>query len=423
MANKFNQALTCCCIFATAVMTIVSPDVFAGRWEYGLSPGVIWPGDKWDTLEEQDPGSYRRLLERTACKDKFIPFATQMASEPDGLKTDGLVVVKDGIILYEYYDAEHNPDKPHYLWSASKSVTATIFGAALERGVALADGSPLSLKTPLHKIFSSALRKASEGQVNEPNYLRIRLVHLLQMATSFEWDESYESAVEESSVLRMLYLDGRANMPLYALTRPMLPNRPGTRWIYSGGNSNIIMAVLREISGESYGTLPWDLLFTPLGMTFDPETKAGVTFERDGKGNFVGSSYLHMSPRDMARVGYLYLRDGFWNGKRLLPEGWVEAARRFNSAQANTSLGPDYVAYINREGIFSERSFWLNIEVPGLKVQFPNAPRDMYFAAGHYGQLLIVLPSENMVIARTGHDAEYWSKIDAFVSQAMVCFS
>jgi CubicO group peptidase (beta-lactamase class C family) len=216
----------------------------------------------------------------------------------------------------------------------------------------------------------------------------------------------------------MLYLSGSGDMARYALDQPMA-DAPGARWNYSGGNVNLLMAELGRFAGEGYEELPWRLLFDPLGMG----REGPVVVERDAAGTFVGSSYVHMTPRDMARLGQLHLQDGVWEGRRILPEGWVEAARTPVAVQGRLELGPDYIAYVDREGLYGQRSFWLNLEVPGLATQFPQAPRDLYLAAGHYGQIILILPSQGLVIARTGHDAEYWSKIDALATKAIACFA
>lgn len=354
--------------------------------------------------------------DRPACAQDFVPFATG-ASAP--FLTDGLVVLKDGKRLVEFYDGTFDRTKPHPLWSASKTVTATLLGAAIQAGMTDAEGSRLSLDTPLETALDTA-RDPAVAARDRARFAEITLAHLVEMTAGFAWEESYEGAVEDSSVLRMLYRDGHADMARFALNQPVV-FPPGERWIYSGGNVNLIMAVLRHFAGEDYPLLPWTLLFDPLGLGRDGG--APVVVERDRSGTFVGSSYVYMAPRDMARLGQLYLDDGVADGRRVLPEVWVRDARQLVPALRRVDLGPDYVDYVNREGLYSRRGFWLNVEVPGLAVQFPASPRDMFFAAGHYGQLIVLLPGERIVIARTGHDVEYWSKIDAFVSKAVACFA
>ena len=122
----------------------------------------------------------------------------------------------------------------------------------------------------------------------------------------------------------------------------------------------------------------------------------------------------------MAKLGQLYLQNGSYQGKQLIDIDWVKSAQ---TVSPPAMLKDTSIESIKAEGVYSARALWLNQEVQGFGPEFKNSPKDMYFAAGHYGQLIIIIPSENMVIARTGHDEEYWSKIDPFVSKTIACMN
>src|SRR5690606_19448400 len=94
---------------------------------------------------------------------------------------------------------------------------------------------------------------------------------------------------------------------------------PGSYWSYSSGTTNIISALIRDVidSDSAYAALPYDALFDRIGMT-------SAVLEVDPSGTFVGSSFMYATARDWARFGLLFLRDGVWQGERILPEGWVE---------------------------------------------------------------------------------------------------
>ena len=197
----------------------------------------------------------------------------------------------------------------------------------------------------------------------------------------------------------------------------------GTYWNYSGGNMLLIMGFLKELYQVSGKTLVDHLLFSPLNI------RKGF-YEADQQDTPVGSSYLHLTPFEMIRIGLLYINNGIWNGERILSEDWIAQAQVPSEGLAHTKqLTPEelvkYKKYVKDEGLHSNRSFWLNQDYPDLDFvhEFPNSPKDMYFAAGHYGQLLIIIPSQKMVIARTGHDKFYWDKIDRLTSKAIACFS
>lgn len=361
-----------------------------------------WPTRGWAYLLQENPERYYRYRDSESCRE-FVRYWIA-DEEPGGLKTDQLVVVKNGKVFFEYAESPYGDDKPHSLWSASKSVTATLVGAALQRGV-------LHLEDKLSDFYPASLR--TDKGPYEKNYEKITIEDLLEMGSGFEWSESYEGDIRSSSVLDMVYLRGWKDMALFALQSPIRPEGPGKFWRYSSGNSNLLMGILKKKMGDAYKSMPWDFLFNPLGMK-------SARFERDASGTFVGSSYVYASAQDMAKIGYLLLHDGIWAGKRILPEGWTEYVTEISPAMLAPLTTPEYIK--KEEGVFG-RTVWLNKPVKGIPKPFPNAPDDMFFAAGHYGQLIYVIPSMDLVIARNGYDTEYWSKIDTMVSKAVDCFS
>jgi len=328
----------------------------------------------------------------------------QGAGDPtNGLQTDGLVVMKDGAIRYEYYDKYYSSTTPHCLWSVSKSITSALLGTAVL-------DNKISLDEPLNRYFPASSRKTSGP--NEPLYNNIKISDLLEMGSGLKWIEDYESTVQTSSVISMLYLKGRGNMAEFALNSSMRPEGPGGIWNYSSGDTNILMGVLKKIYGSQYDALPWHNVFNPIGMR-------GVVFEKDDSGAYVGAAYVHSTPREMTKFGQLYMGDGVWQGKRLLPEGWVKMSRTVSNALLAKGTSTDEII---SEGVYG-RGFWLNQRVRDLPLPFPNSPEDMFFAAGHFGQLIIMIPSRGLILTRTGHDNEYWSKIDPMVSKALACFT
>ena len=319
-----------------------------------------------------------------------------------GLQTDQLMLSVNGEQAFSYDDGVYTLDKKHSLWSASKTITATLVGAAIEKG-------DLKIDDRLMKFFPMKLA----DPIQQFYYNQITIEHLISMSSGFLWDESYESDPVTSTFMGMLYGKGQPDMPQFALSQK-LEITPGLKWNYSGGNSVILMAVLRKIYGHDH--FPEDLLFKPLKLKT-------AFFEKDGSGNLVGSSYAYLTPQEMQQVGLLYLNDGVVDNVRILPVGWVKNAQipADSLTRKDTLSNPAYVA---SEGVFSRRAFWLNKDVPAVKMEheFKNSPSDMFFAAGHYGQLIIILPTQKMVITATGHNAEYWSKIDKLVAHSIACF-
>jgi CubicO group peptidase (beta-lactamase class C family) len=127
-----------------------------------------------------------------------------------------------------------------------------------------------------------------------------------------------------------------------------------------------------------------DELFGPLGMS-------SAQAEFDAAGTFVGSALAYATAPDYARFGLLYLRDGVWNGRRILPEGWVDFARTKTPADDCDVYGA---------------GFWLTPASGSgkpMRALTPKGPRDLFAAQGHEGQIIVMVPSKDLVLVRLGH--------------------
>lgn len=215
------------------------------------------------------------------------------------------------------------------------------------------------------------------------------------MSSGLGFQEAYEYAPVRSSVIAMLYTRGRADMGLFAAGHDLVA-APGGAWSYKSGDSLILARALRDLVGAGrYPDYPWTALFDRIGL-------ASAVWERDGEGVFVGSSYLYATPRDLARLGLLYLADGCWRGERVLPTGWAAyagtlapALRGEAGAASRRDRGPvSYGAH-----------WWLNLDAGGRR-PYPGLPEDMLIASGHWGQKLVVIPSRRLVIVRTADDRD-----------------
>ncbi len=355
-----------------------------------------WPTPDWPVAP--------RNMNSPECRD-FTQYLQKSTRPWTDLQTDGLVVIQGGKLRYEWYDGAYTAQSPHCLWSASKAVASALVGIAIHSG-------NLSMQDKLSRFYPAAARNS--GQPYEAGYADIRVRDLLEMGADFEWNEDNDGDLTGASELPMLYLGGQRDMATYAAHAPMGKDGPGNRWQYNSGATNILMGILQKVYGERlYAAMPWTELFDKLGMR-------PTVFETDPAGTFVGAAYVHTTPRSLAKLGYLYLNDGIWENHRILPEGWVRMARTL----APPVLAPGTLAEdIRAEGEFSA-GFWLNQPIPqkGITAPLPNSPSDLFMAAGHFGQLLIVIPSRDLIIARTGHDREYWSKVDGIVAKSVACF-
>ncbi len=182
-----------------------------------------------------------------------------------------------------------------------------------------------------------------------------------------------------SDVLHMLYRSG--DMGGYAASLP-LRHRAGSLWSYASGTSNILSLVARRTLGDAaYHAFPRTRLFDPLGMP-------SAVMEPDSSGTFVCSSYMMATARDWARYGQLWADGGRVDGEALLPESWV----RFSTSPTQESDGR-YGAH-----------WWLklNPDIGGETGAASRIAPDAFFAVGHEGQTLSVIPSRKLVVVRLG---------------------
>jgi len=321
-----------------------------------------WPAPDWLLAPDSNSAAWDEV--------QAYAFAPRNEHTREGVRTDALLVIKDGRIVYEHYAPPSSAATPHLTWSISKSVLATVLGVARREG-------RFALDAPAARYYPAMQAHPD-----------VRLEDLLHWASGLAWQEDYEYAPLKSSVVAMLYTRGHSDMAAYTAARPAAVG-PGQRFLYSSGDSNVLAAALRGMVGEQgYGDYPWQALFIPLGIE-------SAAWERDASGTLVGSSYLYMSARDLARIGLLMLRDGRWQSQQVLHRDWVAFNRRL-FPQAKASPGE-----ANPGG-----HWWLNQPLPGSGRPWPDAPADTFAALGHWGQGLYVVPQEQLVIVRYADDRD-----------------
>lgn len=270
------------------------------------------------------------------------------------------LVIVDGKIVAERYADGFDAETPFLSWSMAKSVTATLIGGAVLRGLVDVDAP-----VPVPEWAGDAGRSALTWN------------DLLRMQSGLAFNEDY--ADPSSDVNRMLFASRETGA--VAAAKPLI-HEPGSVWYYSSGTTNLLarsLAGVLEGAGLDAHAFPREALFDPVGAS-------SAVFEVDSAGGFIGSSYLYMTARDWARLGALYLQDGVWNGERLLPEGWADYAARATQA-SNGEYGAQ---------------FWLNRDGSGRSRYLSGVPEDVYYMAGHEGQYVFIVPDRNAVIVRTG---------------------
>ena len=266
------------------------------------------------------------------------------------------VVLHKGEVVSEFYAPDVTAQTTLISWSMAKSMTHALVG------IAQMDG--------LLNISDSHLFPEWESDDRR----NITLQQLLEMRSGLSWVEDYVDG-DSSDVIDMLFGSGKEDIARYAIAQP-LASVPGAEWVYSSGTTNIVSRLLGNALGDAHGShtnterYMRTRLLDAIGMQAVPKF--------DAAGTFVGSSYVFATARDFAKFGLLYLRDGVYDGVRILPEGWVDHAREQHVFDAETGLG--YGAH-----------WWTLPE-----------ERDSLVAAGYEGQYIMVIPDRDLVVVRLG---------------------
>lgn len=316
--------------------------------------GVDWPTEEWPT------GEVSRGVDLDPLLDEVFDDGGLLA------RSFAVLVVHGGRLVAERYQGalEHFDRPPTPVtaettllsWSMAKSMLHAVVG------MLVADGQ-LALDAP-----AAVPEWADPG---DPRHA-ITLRQLLAMRDGLDFAEDYVDG-ELSDTIEMLFGAGQADMAHFAADRPLVAP-PGTRFNYSSGTSNIISGIVARAvgPGESYARFLHGRLFGPLGMTSaDPEF--------DEAGTWVASSSMYATARDYARFGLLYLRDGVWDGVRLLPAGWVDYGRTWVSEDPDDAS--PYGAH------------WWGVAGDTLGT---------FRASGYEGQSITLCPALDLMVVRLG---------------------
>jgi CubicO group peptidase (beta-lactamase class C family) len=281
--------------------------------------------------------------------------------KPPYRRVRAIVVMRDGQIIAERYAAGIRPDTPLLAYSVSKSVINALIGVLVREGkLRVQDRAPVQ----------------AWSDPADPRHA-ITLDELLRMTSGLRLEEE-DSGLDPVSQMLFAHTD---DMAAYA-EQASLKAPPGTQWEYTSGNTLIAASILRDAVGghaDDVRRFAQDELFGPLGMEH-------VTLEFDGAGTLVGSTRVLASARDWARFGQLYADDGIVHGKRILPEDWVHYS-------TTPTLGTDYGS-----------GFWVNAgDAPDARGRVEGGmPADAFYASGLFGQRVVIVPSQHLVIVRFG---------------------
>ncbi|RIJ17544.1 class C beta-lactamase-related serine hydrolase [Henriciella mobilis] len=351
--------------------------------------GLAWPTEGWEQ-GELPPG---------IADDVRAQIDEAMARELSDVmgETRGVVIIHRGKLVLEAYRDGFGPDTKQVSWSMAKSITSALTGRAVQLGLIEDIDAPMP----------------SPFEADDPRS-EITWRQWLTMTDGLDYLEIGATSMAENDVIQMMYGPGRFDVTQYIVSELPLIHEPGTVWNYSTAGYHLLgRALQKTISDKTNCSHPkldlcseagsgpsWSaqvikaLLFDPLGMDAQPEF--------DSAGTYLGGSLVWASARDFAKFGYLYLRDGVWEGERLLPEGWVDFSRTDPDATDANVYGAGW--WITTRGADPVPSY-----------QKRNAPPwDSFAAEGHEGQTIFVVPSRDLVIVRLGlmsNEGENWPEL------------
>lgn len=323
-----------------------------------------------------------------AALERVLDAAFEGAGDPAGANARGVAVVHRGRLLADRGAPGFPPGTPLHGWSMTK----TVLGMLVHQ---LAAEGRLELAAPVVDAFGPARAPGWAGRWRTDTRARIRVEDLLYMRDGLDQREDY---APWGSVPRMLW--GGPDVAAFAAEAPaQMP--PGERWRYLSASANLLARVARSRFGSDDDYWAW-----PRRVLFDPIGARTATLETDADGTWIGSSYLWASTADWARLGLLMARDGQWDGRRVLAPGWL--ARASAPALADGE-GRGYGAQTWRAG-----------DPQAGLCRGRGLPPDLLTMSGHWGQVVAIVPSRDVVIVRLGWTFER-SRFDAcaFVGQVL----
>jgi len=278
-----------------------------------------------------------------------------------GFAIDSVIIIRNGyIVLEEYPNPRYNQGTLHELYSVTKSFTSTLIGIAIQQGFIESTDQKVLEFFPEKTIANLDARKQS-----------MTLEHLLTMTAGLEWDEWTYPYMDPQGKpdYRNTYIQMILSFDSiqFVLDQPMAHD-PGTHWAYNSGASHLLSAIIERTTQHTTFDFASEFLFKPLGIS-------EVTWTQHPQGPYYGGHGLYLKPGDMAKLGYLYLEKGTWDGKQIVPPEWVAKSTETHSRP------------------------WKDT---GYGYQWWTSPTiGVYEASGLYGQQILVAPNYNMVVVFT----------------------
>ncbi|MFW9906171.1 MAG: serine hydrolase domain-containing protein [Candidatus Thorarchaeota archaeon] len=263
-----------------------------------------------------------------------------------------ILIIRNGYLIHEtYFSSFANANTSINIYSCTKSVTSSLIGIAIDKGYIGGVEDLVLDYFPNRTIANLNTWKKT-----------MTIENLLMMKSGFEWDENDYSRPDNDYTL----MYASPNPVQYVLDKPMATT-PGSTWVYNTGCSHLLSAIIDNTTGMGTQDFAQTYLFNPLGINL-PQ------WAIDEQNVPYGGSNLRLTPRQMAKFGFLFLNNGSWDNQQLIPQEWVTT-----STQS------------------SDITWW-------YAYQWWNEPhRNTFSARGYKGQQIVVIPDYNMIVVFTAN--------------------
>ncbi|MFX1509594.1 MAG: serine hydrolase domain-containing protein [Promethearchaeota archaeon] len=325
-----------------------------------------WPTDGWRSTSPEAQGMSSAQLQVMEAYIRQLYWGHLVRS---------VLIIRNGYIVWEtYFDSAYGQNHRGNIYSCTKSVTSALIGMAIDEGHIVGVNESMVSFFPERTIANRTSEKEA-----------ITIEHLLTMESGLAW---YEWPYGSTS--SFTYMINSPDWVQYTLDQPMR-YEPGAVWDYNSGGSHLLSMIVNQTVGDTTLAYADSHLFSPLGIT-------EYNWETDPQGVVFGGSDLHLTPRDMAKFGFLYLNNGTWDGEQLIPSSWVNLSTTHHETPYNDT---DTIGY--------GYQWWLNL------------PIDAYVAIGYNGQQINVVPEHNLIVVFTAayEDATFAAIMEDYIIPAI----
>jgi len=303
---------------------------------------AFWPDTEWPVSTPEEQGI-----------DSALILAMLQEIQQEELNVHSVLIIRYGYLVTEVYFPPYTQEIRHPLRSISKGVTSAM------TGIAIKEGHIESVQQNVLDFYPEIAEETKDKHLRD-----LTIEHLLTMSAGFNTDTLPNFDGKDSSFDAVEYI----------LTHSNVLRKPGETFYYDSGMPHVLSAIIQKTTGLTLEAYAQKNLFGPLGIT-------DFSWQADPQGITLGTSGLSLLPRDMAKLGYLYLHRGQWNGEQIVPAKWVETS---------TTMHIETKGLMNAAEDDGYGYYWWIDSFGG------------YSAHGHGGQYIFVLPGLDMVVVFTG---------------------